>query len=199
VAQEIDLACAAGRLDCLPARSTLASPWRSEYLAPLVGTTGRSIALLTTFGGVEANPDPSTADERELLRFERMTHERIPKVPPAGSVRLRILDGLTWVYRVVMPLFLALGLFLAIRRSIRSRSVTILDALALAVLCAVGSRALLLSLIDVMSFHAVITLYSSPAFAAYVAAVAMLLVSTYGLQSSEQFPSPDVRNSPDPG
>jgi hypothetical protein len=78
VTQEIDDACRSGALDCLPARASLASPWRNDYLRPLVATYARAVGFVATFESVSPRPSPAQTSESDLRRYEEMTLERIP-------------------------------------------------------------------------------------------------------------------------
>lgn len=76
VAKEINEACSNGQLDCLPARSSLAPPWRSEYLKPSLISFSHAYTYLTAFHEVmPAPPEPSTASDADLLRFADLANE----------------------------------------------------------------------------------------------------------------------------
>jgi hypothetical protein len=76
---EIDDACREGALECLPPRSSLVSPWREAYLGPLLSTFGRAVMFFITFDSVSPLPTPARSSEFDLLRYEAMAHERIPR------------------------------------------------------------------------------------------------------------------------
>ena len=91
LASEIDSACSSGRLECGPARSTLASPWNGGYLGPLLRSAARGAVALATFDGVAPVPAPAQGSDSDLDRYERITHEDVPRslVRMVGRVESR--------------------------------------------------------------------------------------------------------------
>lgn len=81
LAEEIDSACRAGRIDCLPARSTLAPPFRSEYLHDM-WAPGRQLASYVFRmgeGGVGSVPSSGSSDQ--LAMFAGITGGRLSPAP----------------------------------------------------------------------------------------------------------------------
>jgi hypothetical protein len=76
---EINDACREGALECLPPRSSLASPWRAAYLGPLLSTFRGAARFFITLENVSPRPAPARSGEFDLLRYEAMTRERIPR------------------------------------------------------------------------------------------------------------------------
>lgn len=58
LAKEIDAACEAQKLDCLPPRASLTSPWRSDYLPPLLQGLGLGSSYLARYEGFSARSVP---------------------------------------------------------------------------------------------------------------------------------------------
>ena len=79
LAREIDDACRAGELDCLPPRSSPLPPWRAAYLRPLLLAFQRAVPFLVSFDRVSPRPAAPRASEFDLRRYEVMTNERIPR------------------------------------------------------------------------------------------------------------------------
>lgn len=69
LADEVDAACDAGRLDCLPPRHTLAPPFRREYLAQSLAPAATLLRLIGTFGGGEVGSLPSEGPEAGIATF----------------------------------------------------------------------------------------------------------------------------------
>ncbi len=95
-------------------------------------------------------------------------------------VRLGVLGMMTRVYALGIPILAVLALLLLARRlglSVRARVVPEIPVLALAFFGAVLVRLLLLSVITVSTAPGITVLYCAPAYALYVAAVALVLVS----------------------
>lgn len=293
LSREVDEACRNGQLDCYPPRSTMMPPWRTDYLRPVASALGRGAVYAATFTEVTPYPTVPQGDERDLVEFERITNEQLPRpvvdlqgivtsragevvgsvvdhqggpvdasiqrgmaVPSAvarggeRSIRFRVTarcseecalllfvaDGrslivplsehpaprgdpaLTWTtesatlrpaaprdrgrearlavlaaitrtYAVAVPVLSVLAVvILAWRlvRAARSRALSVLPLLGLALLVAVATRLLLLALVDASSFPAINTLYLSPAYPLLLTFVALLLVGgrTQGTRTS---------------
>ncbi len=58
LAKEIDAACEAQKLDCLPPRASLAPPWRSEYLRPLLQGLWQGAGYLARYEGFSVRSVP---------------------------------------------------------------------------------------------------------------------------------------------
>ncbi|HEY8564364.1 MAG TPA: hypothetical protein VIL65_02605 [Beijerinckiaceae bacterium] len=69
LASEINAACAAGRLDCLPPRNTLQPPFRDHYVKDALALTPRMLKLLLRFeeGRVGSAPSIGSADRLRLV------------------------------------------------------------------------------------------------------------------------------------
>jgi hypothetical protein len=90
LAREVNDACSEGRLDCLPPRSSLMPPWRSEYMRLFLDALGRGAVYIARFQGVTAQPTPSAGPLWLVDIFRDLSHERL-----AG------LDAQSHVVRVV--------------------------------------------------------------------------------------------------
>ena len=72
MADEIDVACTAGRLKCLPPRATLAPPWRWNDLNDTLRTVPSIAALTFTMGDGKVGAPPSQGDPGHLARFSEL-------------------------------------------------------------------------------------------------------------------------------
>lgn len=79
LAREVEGACRSRQLDCLPARSTMMPPWRWEYLSALSSALRRATVYAVTFSEVTPYPALPQGDEPDLVEFERITNERLPR------------------------------------------------------------------------------------------------------------------------
>lgn len=86
IGEEIDRACADGRLDCRSRMTSLMPPWRPEYNPVLLPTYGRLLWQIVTLNGQPLTADRLTAKaERwlskaglaEMVLFETITRERV--------------------------------------------------------------------------------------------------------------------------
>lgn len=69
LADEVNAACDAGRVDCLPPRHTLAPPFRREYLAQSLAPAATLLRLIGTFGGGAVGSLPSEGPEAGIATF----------------------------------------------------------------------------------------------------------------------------------
>lgn len=77
LALEVDSACDRGDLDCLPARSTLVPPYRSEYRDPLIEAYRKVWRYLISFEGLDPyNLVWSPSDRRSLQRIGKLLNYR---------------------------------------------------------------------------------------------------------------------------
>lgn len=86
LAGEIDAACAEGRLDCLPARATLAPPFRRDYLAPTANAAGILLRLVLTQWEGPIGSRPSTGSDAALASFA----DAIGPIFPPDRVQRRL-------------------------------------------------------------------------------------------------------------
>ena len=93
VAQDIDAACAHGKLDCLAARASMAPPWRSEFNRPFLETMARAPGFLAGFVGITASPQASTGSQASLALFRDLTQDRLA---PIGTMAENQLRG--WIF-----------------------------------------------------------------------------------------------------
>jgi len=85
LADEIDLACSRGQLDCLPARSTMMSPWRPEYRRPFVEVFLTGVRYLVAFSRFDPTPWSSEGPDFLLALFREMTRERLSPLTEEGD------------------------------------------------------------------------------------------------------------------
>lgn len=77
LANEVNAACADGRLVCGPERASLMPPFRREYAYPFMETVIRGAVYLAGLEGFAAHPEPSYVDEGSLKLFRGMTREHL--------------------------------------------------------------------------------------------------------------------------
>ena len=74
MADEIDAACDAGKIDCLGARATMAPPFRTHYVRDMLAPTWQLAQFVFQMGGATAGAwDPSSGTPAEIDFFQRMT------------------------------------------------------------------------------------------------------------------------------
>ena len=71
LADEIDAACDSGKLDCLPARATMAPPFRSHYLRDMLAPAWQLAQFVFQMGGAASGARHPSSGTREELDFFR--------------------------------------------------------------------------------------------------------------------------------
>ncbi len=190
LASEVDSACRAGKLDCLPARASMMPPWVPGYGKALLKTFSGAALFTVSFDGVSADPTPSVGDDSTLALYRDLTHDRIaprgtfPDVRAQSSAseraaeNVRLLDRVIELYRVVMPILAGLALFafiVQIVEAIRKRTIAEIWVVQAGLLGAWVALLLLLSLLDVTSFPAIDPLYLSAAYPVLIVLVLLAL------------------------
>jgi len=115
-----------------------------------------------------------------------------------AGFRIGVLEALTKLYALLMPLLFAgsmILLFIRLWRDIRDRSLHPIPLFSLALLMAVVVRLLLLAVIDISSFPAINVLYCAPAYSLVIAISMLILLHEgvrwlpgFGGRSRETFP-----------
>ena len=77
IADEINSACAAARLECLPERKSLTPPWQSSYLEPVVEAWMDGLHFLVMFRGINPYSPPSKGSPEQLRTAAALTRERL--------------------------------------------------------------------------------------------------------------------------
>jgi hypothetical protein len=103
LAAEITRACEANKIACGPERATMAPPWRSYFIGPVLQTTGRvALFAVSSFQGGAPHGGPSVGDEPTLNLFRDLSHERVAK---ATGGPLRRIQG--WAFDTASGLTLS--------------------------------------------------------------------------------------------
>ena len=97
LAQDVNQACAKGKLNCGPERATMMPPLRWDYIERLPGTMGVAARKLIRFEGLTARQPPSIGNKDYFSIFEDLTHSRLaPTQQELDSESLRVRG---WAYR----------------------------------------------------------------------------------------------------
>ena len=156
---EISTACNEKKLDCGPARSTLMSPWHAEYTRSLVNTFRRAAIYLAEFKGADAS---CSIDPKRLVIIKNSSNFLLE-----ADQKISILNFIGNGYQLVMPILLILSLLAYIVSTIsvfRKRTFTDFYIINSVIIIAICARLLILSLIEISSFHAITAQYLSPAY-----------------------------------
>ncbi len=159
LAAEINAACDGNRLDCGPARSSLAPPWHAEYTRPLIITFGQALIRLAQFEGANAS---RTADPRQQVIITKSSDFLL-----TADHKIVLLDLIGTVYRFGAPALLLFSLIVYGISSIthfKKHAVTDLFIINSALIMTVCFRLFILSVIDVSSFPATHARYLSPLY-----------------------------------
>ncbi len=165
LAREVNGACAEGRLDCLPERSTVTPPLRREHLLATGQVFLLGVQRIVSMPAIPYEYDGSphsTGTPEGLALFRDLTGGRVSPLvgtrglPPSRTerIRLTVLGAIRWVYHPILYFtYPAIGLYaLSALRALRRRSVSFLLVLNTALLSALATRLLLLSYVEVSSF-----------------------------------------------
>ena len=182
LASEVDAACRAGKLDCLPARASMMPPWLPGYGPAMLKPFARAVLLTASFGAMSADPAPSAGDDSTQALYRTLTHDRIAPLGTLSDVvprRVRLLDRAMGLYQAVMPVLAALAAFafiVQVVEAIRRRRIPEIWVLQAGLLGALVARLVMLSFIDVTSFPAVDPLYLT---AAYPVLIVLVVIALY--------------------
>jgi hypothetical protein len=179
IADQIDRACADGRLRCGPPHSGIAPAWEWGRLPGLLARTLTGLRKTIDLGAFTAQPPAGdgTASDRSL--FSRMTNEPLAPGPNDFFTRQRVhlISALRWLYRlltiVAMPVAAIRALGAA--RARRAPSWTMLAVVSVGLLLVVV-RVMGLAYLDLTAFPAFAPTYVASAYAvAIVVAIAVVL------------------------
>ena len=88
LADEINAACTTQILPCGPPRSSLAPPWRSEFLRPFLMMFGQTVRLAVSSQGFELEPPYAPGGPECVTLFRSVTREEpmqpLPQAPENG-------------------------------------------------------------------------------------------------------------------
>ena len=74
MAEQINHACDAGRIDCFARRSSMMPPWRAEYNRPFLQNLIHGMWFLADFADFSADPSRSEGTESLLVLFRNLVH-----------------------------------------------------------------------------------------------------------------------------
>lgn len=171
VADELNAACADGRLDASPPRASLMPPWRGEYTKPFLSALARSARLLALFEGISTRASPSDISPSLWGEFTGTaigSYAGLDPEPAGRETATAVLDFVLVAYQWLTPLALLVaitgaGITLAdsVRRGAGGRAIASSILLAVIALL-IAARCVLVALVDTTSFPAVGSLYLSP-------------------------------------
>ncbi|MEY2401440.1 MAG: hypothetical protein QOJ08_1551, partial [Ilumatobacteraceae bacterium] len=171
IADEIDAACAGGRLRCGAPHSGIAPAWKWSRLPGLLARTLTGLRKTIDLSAFTAQPPAGdgTASDREL--FSRMTGE--PLAPGSNGFftrqRVHLISTLRWLYRLLTIVAVAVAAIRA-RAAVRDRrapSWTMLTVVTIGVLLIVA-RVIGLAYLDLTAFPAFAPTYVASAYAVFV-------------------------------
>jgi hypothetical protein len=206
LADEINMACANGALDCLPERQTLIPPFRWDYIKDTAVAAAKMGAFMATFESAVVPSDPMACvvdDCGQIRRYayfldivrtsifirppwlavdefrRRSTSLKVP-VQKRSAVIASAMSGITTAYRTLMPWLLAAGAMsyiLACQLSLKRRQIEPLLAAASIAGIVVVTRIGLLAYLDATAIPSQNSLYLSPAYPALVLFATLSIVS----------------------
>jgi hypothetical protein len=86
IADELNLACAQGRLNCLPPRESWVPPWRARYAAQTARSLAREVYALVCLPALDIRPGYSHGEQYFSL-FQRCIKGRLFPLPDRWTVR----------------------------------------------------------------------------------------------------------------
>jgi hypothetical protein len=180
LAKEINQACDKGLLTCLPERATLLPPLYKEDLSLLIETAWHGWQNLLSsvgprhplLGGLH-----SAGTEEQLLLFRDLTREHLAPLPTELSplsvqdrldtLKRQILQGVAKFYHfsALFIVYLAgLFYFIQVSRALMRWHFSFLLVMNTALIVAIFSRLVILSIIDMTSFPSLHPLYFAPLY-----------------------------------
>lgn len=171
LADEINLACKDGKLDCLSARSTLIPPWRSEYSVPLFKTFLNSIYYLITYSDFSAESGFSSGESVSVDLFKKMTNEQLSPFPfepeKNANNKIVILSKIGYLYQTIVPYFVLLTTILYFWITVRYlKKIYLCDFWIITTIIMITILFVLLSFsfIHITSFPAIAIRYLAPLY-----------------------------------
>lgn len=209
LADEINQACEAGKLDCLPERATLAPvlhPYHVKYLLPAMLERIRTLAGFTI---ISVGPVVSRGTPEELLFFHELTHEKILS-PHIGSAAfaysaedrwnragISTLQAVLSAYRFLAPIAALLSsaaLIVLMVEWIKKRTNTIQVLILASLLVLILTRIALLSLIDAASYKMSVLAYLHPLHPLYLSFAFLAITEVVGNRFQDLFSSQKTRS-----
>lgn len=187
LAEEVNAACADGRLECGPERASLSPEWRNGYAVPLVSAVGECLHIVLRLSWVSVDQRAGIGPNDAFPLYTDVTNMPVSPIgpdKPSAVVRTEILRAIHGIYAVALyplsPLALA-GFMLGAHRDWRERRLSPLVVLTATVFAVLAARTLLLSYINVSSFPAIYGIYLHPIYPMLYVFIA--LGSALGVQS----------------
>lgn len=172
IADEVNAACASGRLAAGPPRASLMPPLRREYIDPILSALTRSARVLALFEGISPRSSPSEIPpyvEEGFTRTVLGPYAGLDPEPAGRETATAVLDAILAAYQGLMPIALLLAIPGAIltladlvRRKADGRTVATSIILAVVALLIIARMAFV-ALVDATSFPAADARLLSPA------------------------------------
>lgn len=181
IAREIDTACNRGQLPSGPARSGFQPSWRSEFSSALPGTFKRAILFFTSYTDMSVAPQPSYGAAQNYIPFKDITRARItppesaPPIPRRqhwlDDIRIEVLGNILAVYKFFAPWAAAastLALVTSLVIALRKRILPYFLVVAIAFFGICLGLVLICTLVEIMSFPAIFTMYFTAAYGVWL-------------------------------
>jgi hypothetical protein len=171
LADEIDTACANGRLRCGNPHSGIAPAWKWSRLPGLLARTLTGLRKTIDLAAFTAQPPAGDGTASDRALFSRMTNESLAPGPNGFLTRQRVhlISALRWLYRlltIVAVVVAVIRAWAAVRHP-RAPSWTMLAVVTIGVLLIV-TRVVGLAYLDLTAFPAFAPTYVASAYAAFV-------------------------------
>jgi hypothetical protein len=188
LARDVDSACKAGKLDCLPARATMMPPWVPGLHKDVLKAFASAVVFTAKFDGMLADPGASSGSESTQALYRKLTHDRIAPLGKFEDVqslaskraadKIGLLNGLLAAYRTFMPVVVCLALLVFVVQgvqAVRKRKLFVAWVIQAGLLAALLARLAMLALIEVTSFPAIGAIYLSAAYPVLIVLVFLAL------------------------
>ncbi len=172
LANEVNSACADGKLVCLGERASMMPPWYGGYTDSFMRTFFDGLLFFVRFENFFARSSPSEGSSESLAFCQQMTGEQFLRDHSADSARVwgwrtRALEKIGRIYQFMCPvlsLFGFIAFVLSLYWLIGKRKNWTFFIINTGLIVAMGSRLFLISLIHLSSFPAISTRYLSPVY-----------------------------------
>ncbi len=170
VANEINSACDAGRLDCWAERSSLLPPWRRSLFTPAIASIRKGVRMVATLDELDPGNMPTQGSADIAVMFEDLGRSRLsPRVfhseetprlanqAQLDKFRFGVLNRLNHAFRVLWPFATAVGclsFLIACVIEVRVRTFDPVLPILMVLIASFAARLGILALVSITSFEA---------------------------------------------
>ena len=184
VATEVNAACNAGKIVCLDNSSFPLSPTlQLKDIYIYIHRWGKALGYVVTFEGINSESSYAFVGSGGSL-FERMTGEIVEQIspqPPKRNIYNTLMDFIGELYHYLMPMLFVISMLTLLISAFTASRKRYIYWIILSIFSLFLSRTLLVSLVDVILFNGISTLYLASAYPFFIA-VSVVIFDLFGTQ-----------------